>query len=101
MGGPRLPTPHFAPGTSLAGGRYKERTRRVRRASNVRLYLLERETGLEPATACLEGRPILDRSLAPPANVRRAQEATGLRKAGRLCSSAFPPIACLDYTILA
>jgi len=33
-----------------------KKARRVRQASKLRLYLLEREKGLEPSTTCLEGR---------------------------------------------
>jgi len=44
---------------SEAAGRCEKRTRHIRRASKIRSYLVERETGLEPATTCLEGGPNL------------------------------------------
>ena len=43
------------PSLEMAGGRCNKKTSRVRRASKLRSYLVERETGLEPATTCLEG----------------------------------------------
>jgi len=33
----------------------KEKNRHIRRALKLMSYLVERETGLEPATTCLEG----------------------------------------------
>ena len=47
------------PGLKMAGGRRNRKPRLLRRASKLKSYLVERETGLEPATTCLEGGPNL------------------------------------------